>query len=116
MSAPERFWLALDELVSAARPVIDRPRGSVHPRYPATVYPLDYGYLPGTRSADGSGIDIWVGSLAAQRVTALIGAVDLLKGDLEFKLLLGCTQSEAEQIAAFHNQGAQAAFLLERQE
>ena len=29
------FWEALDRLVSASTIVIDRPKGSAHPRYPA---------------------------------------------------------------------------------
>lgn len=28
------FWNALDELVCSSEIVIDRPRGSVHPKYP----------------------------------------------------------------------------------
>jgi inorganic pyrophosphatase len=39
------FWCRLDDLVAHSRLCIDRPRGSPHPRYPAFVYPLDYGYL-----------------------------------------------------------------------
>ncbi len=43
--------------------VIDRPKGSSHPRYPHVIYPLDYGYLENTTSSDGDGIDVWLGSL-----------------------------------------------------
>lgn len=56
------FWDALDALAAACERVIDRPRGTVHPKYPSFVYPLDYGYLKNTSSADGEGIDIWLGS------------------------------------------------------
>ncbi len=58
----EDFWKALDELVNNSEIVIDRPRGSAHPRYPNFIYNVDYGYLKDTASMDGSGIDIWVGS------------------------------------------------------
>lgn len=60
------FWTALDALVAQSRVVIDRPRGSAHPRYPHVVYPLDYGYLDGTSSMDGAGIDVWRGSDASR--------------------------------------------------
>jgi len=55
------FWQALDLLVEEHELVIDRPAGSAHPRYLSFVYPLDYGYLKGTASSDGSGIDVWRG-------------------------------------------------------
>jgi inorganic pyrophosphatase len=42
--------------------VIDRPKGTVHPKYPEFAYQVDYGYLKDTSSMDGAGIDVWVGS------------------------------------------------------
>jgi hypothetical protein len=60
----EDFWDFLERLVASSRPVVDRPKGSRHPRYPALVYPLDYGYLEGTQAMDGGGVDFWRGSLA----------------------------------------------------
>ncbi len=39
------FWQYLDRLVAEKPLVIDRFRGSSHPRYADRVYPLDYGYL-----------------------------------------------------------------------
>ena len=38
----EDFWNALDELVSNSEIVIDRPRGSAHPRFPNFIYKVDY--------------------------------------------------------------------------
>ena len=93
---------------------IDRPQGTRHPRYPDWVYPLDYGYLEGTRSADGGGIDVWVGSLAEKRVAAIICTVDTVKRDSEVKILLGCTTQEMQEILDFHNDGLQAGILVER--
>lgn len=40
-TAHAAFWRAMDELLAGARLVIDRPKHSAHPRYPALVYPLD---------------------------------------------------------------------------
>jgi inorganic pyrophosphatase len=72
------------------------------------IYPLDYGYLEGTTSADGGAIDIWVGSAQEKRVTALVCTVDLVKHDSEIKLLLGCTEDEmgiVERFLATHKMG-----------
>lgn len=108
------FWQALDALAASAELRVDRPRGSRHPRFPDVVYPLDYGYLAGTRSFDGDGIDVWVGSLPDLRVTGAILSVDLAKRDGEVELLLGCTTDEARLLRAFHQSGAQSALLLVR--
>jgi inorganic pyrophosphatase len=85
------FWHALDALVAASAVVVDRPRGSRHPRYPESEYPLDYGFLDETRSGDGAGIGVWLGSHERCTVTGIIYTVDLRKRDMEAKLLLGCT-------------------------
>ena len=39
------FWDALDQLTADSEIVIDRPKGSAHPRFPNFIYPVDYGYL-----------------------------------------------------------------------
>lgn len=108
------FWLALDQLVATSKLVIDRPRGSPHPRHPGFRYPLDYGYLQGTRSPDQDGIDIWIGSLTPAQLTAIIVTADLEKRDAEFKLLHGCTAEEAQVALAVHNWGTQAGILIVR--
>lgn len=117
--AGTEFWLALDQLVATSNLIVDRPKGSPHPRYPSFRYPMDYGYLQGTRSPDRDGIDIWIGSLtrlspATHTVTGIIATVDSGKRDAEFKLLLGCTAEEAQIALAIHNRGSQAGILVER--
>lgn len=97
------FFAALDILLLQGRLVIDRPAGSSHPRFPSLVYPYDYGYIEGTVASDGGGIDVWRGTLPDDRITALICTVDLVKKDLELKLLVGCTVSEIDEIYSFHN-------------
>lgn len=108
------FWDKLDSLVAASAIKIERPRGTAHPRYPSSSYPLDYGFLEGTRSSDGGEIDVWIGSLQEKRATAVILCVDLEKRDAEVKVLLGCTPQEAQAILAWHNSGGQAAMLIDR--
>ena len=108
------FWASLDRLVSESTITIDRPQGTTHPRYPTLVYPLDYGYLSGTKAKDGNEVDVWRGSLPSPAVTAVVCTVDLLKRDTEVKLLLGCTAQEAAIILATHSSGPQSAVLVER--
>ncbi len=39
--------------------VMDRPLGSRHPRYPELIYEVNYGFVPGTRAADGRELDVY---------------------------------------------------------
>ena len=50
------------------------------------------------------GVDVWLGSATELGLTAVICTVDLVKGDSELKLLLGCTREEEQTVLAFHNQ------------
>ena len=99
----EDFWKALDELVSNSEIVIDRPRGSAHPRFPNFIYKVDYGYLKDTASMDGGGIDVWVGS-GEKKIDAIMCIVDLRKKDSEIKILVGCTEEEKLDIYKTHNE------------
>ena len=111
-----QFWSLVEELVTTSEIVIERPRGSAHPRFPQSLYLLDYGYLAKTGAVDGSGVDVWVGSLPERRVTGAIVTVDALKRDAEVKLLIGCTSDEAGRALACHNYGTQAGHLLWRRD
>lgn len=112
--ADEGFWEKLDRLVAEHEIVIDRPKGSAHPRYSSLIYPLDYGYLEGTSSMDGDGIDVWLGSLGDKRLDAIVVTIDLFKKDSEIKLLLGCTAEEKQTILAMLNERMMSAILIER--
>jgi inorganic pyrophosphatase len=70
------------------------------------IYPLDYGYLAGTSSADGDGIDIWLGGMPERRVMAVICIVDLMKRDSEIKVLVSCTREEIDLVYMHHNNTA----------
>ena len=109
------FWIRLEELLSKSKIVVDRPRGSVHPRYPLIVYELDYGYLVGTKSSDNEGIDVWLGTDAEHKLDAIVCTVDLVKRDSEIKLLIGCTPAEKSYIKSFYNEWPQmGGILIER--
>ena len=69
--------------------VIDRPMGSTHPTDADFVYPINYGYVPGTMAPDGHPIDVYV--LGADRplrqCSARIVAVVHRRDDVEDKLV-----------------------------
>ena len=97
------FWDMLDKMVQKYEIKIDRPKGSLHPKYKDYIYPLDYGYLEGTVSSDGAGIDIWVGTSPEKNVTGIISSVDFIKGDSEIKILYACSDEEVKMIYEQHN-------------
>ena len=101
--ADDAFWAALDQLMASSRLVIDRPKGTAHPRYPDMIYPLDYGYLADTTAMDGGSIDVWAGSDPARGLDAVMVTVDLVKRDSEIKLLIGCTEEEKQLVWHQHN-------------
>lgn len=86
------FWNTLERLLQQSEIIIDRPKGSIHPQYPDFMYEVDYGYLKGTFSMDGGGIDVWVGTDVGQKIDAIMCTVDLAKKDSEMKILIGCTE------------------------
>jgi inorganic pyrophosphatase len=97
------FWRKLDELIASCKIVIDRPKGTRHPRYPQVAYEVDYGYLEGTSSMDGDGIDLYLGSLPEKTLSGIIVIVDAVKKDSEIKLLLGVNQQELSWIMDWCN-------------
>ena len=44
---------------SKVKVIIDRPMGSRHPEH-GFIYPVNYGYIPGTLAEDGEEIDAYV--------------------------------------------------------
>jgi coenzyme F420-0:L-glutamate ligase/coenzyme F420-1:gamma-L-glutamate ligase len=108
------FWGYLDRLAAESRLVIDRTKGSQHPRYPSLIYPLDYGYLEEITTLDHGGIDVWLGSLPERSLDAILMTVDLIKREMEIKLLLGCTDQEKLILLRFHNDYSMRAMLVPR--
>jgi inorganic pyrophosphatase len=116
----------MSELLAITPVIIDRPKGSAHPRYPEVIYPLDYGYLENTTASDGGGIDVWLGSLSTamnknniKTLTGILCTFDRLKRDAEInparfvqkedvacgvKLLVACTETDVQTIRVFHQE------------
>ncbi len=104
METSDSFWNAIDKIVSESKIVIDRPKGTAHPRFPDFVYRVDYGYLENTSSMDGGGIDVWVGTDERKQIDAIMCIVDLMKRDSEIKILIGCTEAEKDIVYQTHNE------------
>ena len=110
------YWDSLDQLMRDNVLVIDRPRGSAHPRYPGFIYLVDYGYLEGTKSGDGRGIDVWRGTQPDGKVQAILVSVDMIKKDVEIKLIVGCTEEEIKATYTHNNTSSQSSILVKREE
>lgn len=117
MNSDTSFWIAMMELLASRPLVIDRPKGSRHPRYKDMIYPFDYGYLADTTSGDGGGIDVWLGSLTRIRekqgprtLTGILCTFDTLKRDAEIKLLVDCSGEDIQTIRHFH-EGMQTLYI-----
>jgi inorganic pyrophosphatase len=108
------FWQRVESLVNSSRVVVDRPAGTRHPTYPDVVYPLDYGYLDGVPGGDGQPIDLWRGQLEDQSLVGVVCTADTLKRDGEFKLLLGCSESEIRIIEQFHTNQYMSCLVIMR--
>ena len=111
MTPDTSFWQSIAELLITNSFIIDRPKGSLHPRYREVVYPLEYGYLENTTASDGDGIDVWFGSLnsvtnneKAKTLTGILCTFDTLKRDAEIKLLIGCNKEDIQVIRDFHKE------------
>ncbi len=110
------FWQRLDKLINESEIVIDRPKGTAHPKYPKLIFPLDYGYLKGTTAIDGSGIDLWIGTAPHRKLTAIACTIDDVKKDAEIKLLIGCTEKDIKTIHKVHNSGPMSGIIIRREE
>ena len=91
--------------------VIDRPLGSVHPNHGDIVYPVNYGYIPGTVSGDGKEIDVYLLGVSVPvrdfvcRIIAVIQRLD----DNEDKLVAApmgteFSKEEIESLTSFQEQ------------
>ncbi len=99
------FWQKIDTLVFSSRFVLTREKGTQHPEYKNLIYPVNYGhYVDVAAESDEGGIAVFKGSEPSSTVKAMIVAADILKKDLEVKLLVGCTAEETDLILRFLNQ------------
>ena len=93
------FGKKIDSLMLSTNVEISQPKGSHHPKYVNMVYPVDYGFL-----SDTDAIKVFKGSIKTSKIDAIMIVGDILKRDLEVKLLLGCNENEVKGILEFINQ------------
>ncbi len=98
------FWQKIDTLYFSNRLVIARGKGSTHPMYHNLIYPVEYGYLEDTQNKESEGIAVYKGTMSDYMVTTLVVAADILKKEIDVKLLVGCSPQEEEEILRFLNQ------------
>lgn len=111
-----KFKSELEKLLLSSRVIIDRPKGSAHLRYPEYIYPLDYGYIEGTKSQDGGGIDVWCGSGNRKEVSGVLVIFDPVKKDSEIKVLVGCNEEESRTALECSNRGEMVAITIKLKE
>lgn len=95
-------WELWEQVIQAQGITIERPRGSEHPVFPDILYPINYGFVNRTTSADGHEQDIFVGT-ASNGLVAAIFSVDVRRGDRECKLIYNCTPEEIYLVNGFIN-------------
>ena len=97
------FWEYLEKIVNENEVIIDRPKGTRHPKYENVLYVVDYGCIKNIQSMDRTGIDVFIGSETNKNIDAIICTIDLLKKDSEIKVLIGCNEIEKMEIYNFLN-------------
>lgn len=87
---------------------IDRPLGSRHPKH-NYIYPLNYGYVPGTKAPDGEEIDAYIlgefDSLTEYQGTVI--AIVHRRDDIEDKLIVSnidFSLNEIQRLVHFQEQ------------
>ena len=90
------FWNTLDRLIREHGFEIDRPKGTAHPRFPDLIYPIDYGFIPGTTASDGQGTDLFHGTANDNTIQGIICTLDDVKKDSEIKVLFECSEDEIQ--------------------
>ena len=96
--------LALAFLGQAVQVLVDRPLGSVHPKY-RYRYPINYGYIPGVISGDGEPLDAYIIGIDTPltQFKGMVIAVILREDDCEAKLVISADHHHftADEIMAF---------------
>ena len=97
------FWQKVDTLYNFGDLKIVVKKGTPHEKYPALIYPCDYGYVKTLDSDEEVSMEVYRGS-KGRRIDALVICVDILMKHFEVKALLGLSEEEQEEVLRFLNQ------------
>jgi inorganic pyrophosphatase len=95
-------WIEWSRQIEERGITIDRKMGSAHPSFEDILYPIDYGFLNYTMSADGQEVDVFVGTARTGLAGAIL-ATDHRRQDREIKLLWNCSPQEIYLAHGFIN-------------
>lgn len=98
------FWQKIDTLFLSSDLVMDKPKGTAHQEYHNLIYPVDYGHLKSVGGEIDESIGLYRGTGSQKIIDTIVVCVDILKKDVEVKLLMGCTEQEERIILEFLNQ------------
>lgn len=92
----ERKKHAQSFLGKTVKIIVDRPLGSVHPKYKNIIYSVNYGYIPNVLGGDGEEIDVYLlgVDIPVSEYTCKIIAVVHREDDEEDKLI-GAPESKS---------------------
>ena len=78
---------------------VDRPLGSKHPTY-NYIYPLNYGFIPETKAADGEEIDAYIlgENRSLDQYRGIVIGIVHRKNDIEDKLIVSNKSFSLEEI------------------
>ena len=96
------FWQKVDTLYNFGDLKIVSKKGSAHDKYPALIYPCDFGIIR-TLDSDEISMEVFRGS-GRREIDALVICVDILMKRFEVKALLGCSEEEQEAVLRFLNE------------
>ncbi len=103
-----QVYFFLDKTITVT---IDRPIGSVHPKHPDIIYPINYGYLKGEIAPDGKDLDVYILGISKPQTsfTGKVIAIIHRENDIEDKLVVApegfaYTQTEIIEVVQFQEQ------------
>lgn len=96
------FWQKVDTLLLSSSIQVKCKKGTNHMKYPTMVYPLDFGFIMESEHKDVGAISFYKGE-HGEACDVLIVAVDILSKEIDVKLLLGCDETEEEDVLRFLN-------------
>lgn len=106
-------WSYLGKTVTVT---VDRPMGSVHPKHPDLIYPINYGYIEGVLGGKGEYLDVYIlgADHPVKEFTGRIVAVIHRENDIEDKLVAAPPEMKPNQAEIMEAIGFQEKYFDSR--